>query len=129
MPANTNTPPSSIGIIGVGQVGGAAANALILGSIADEILLVDIKAGLRDAQVRDLSDVAYSIQSKTRVRAASHYEAGQCDIVVIATGAHMFLGKRRKMSIYVAQTHSKLTGLQEKPAVSPPSRMFPSFAV
>jgi L-lactate dehydrogenase len=52
---------SRIAIVGVGQVGGAAAYALILSSVASELLLVDSKAGLRDGQVRDLSDVAYPL--------------------------------------------------------------------
>lgn len=86
-------PGASIGIIGAGQVGTAAANAIVLGAIADEVLLVDINASLRDAQVRDLSDVSYASNSKTRVRAATHHEAGQCDIVVIATGSNISLGE------------------------------------
>jgi L-lactate dehydrogenase len=70
---------SRIAIIGVGQVGGAVAFALTLASTASELLLVDINTTLRDGQVRDVSDAAYSCNSVTRVRAASHIEAGQCD--------------------------------------------------
>ncbi|XHG03013.1 hypothetical protein AWENTII_006335 [Aspergillus wentii] len=91
---------SSIGIIGVGQVGAAAAYALVLGSIADELLLVDVKADLRDAQVRDLSDVAYISNSKTRVRAAAHHEVGQCDIVVITTGSNLSPGETSFLHMY-----------------------------
>lgn len=80
-------PNSRIAIVGVGQVGGAAAYALILGSVASELLLVDVKVSLRDSQVLDLSDVAYSSNSRTRVRAATFQEAGQCDIVVITAGS------------------------------------------
>jgi L-lactate dehydrogenase len=47
---------------------------------------------LRDGQVRDLSDVACSINSSTRVRAATHREAGQCDIVVITAGSKWSIG-------------------------------------
>ncbi len=89
-------PISRIGIVGVGQVGGAVAYALILGSVARELLLVDTKVDLRDAQVRDLSDVAYATGGGTRVRAASHHEAGQCDIVVITAGSKFGTGKRSK---------------------------------
>ncbi|KAH6624698.1 hypothetical protein B0J18DRAFT_479196 [Chaetomium sp. MPI-SDFR-AT-0129] len=84
---------SQIAIVGVGQVGGAAAYALILGSVASELLLVDVKVDLRDGQVRDLSDVAYSVNSGTRVRAATHHEAGQCDIVVITAGSRWSIGE------------------------------------
>lgn len=87
-------PLSRIAIIGVGEVGGAAAFALIISSIARELLLVDINTTLRDGQVRDLSDVAYSSNSVTRVRAATHHEAGQCDIVVITAGSKSVLGMK-----------------------------------
>ncbi len=70
---------SRIAIIGVGQVGGAAAHGLILASGASELLLVDTDIALRDGQVRDLSDLACSSKSGTRVRAASYSQAGQCD--------------------------------------------------
>ncbi|SPQ25665.1 b346e62d-5ce0-4d94-bc72-52f0bde53733 [Thermothielavioides terrestris] len=89
-PAHTKA-CSRIAIVGVGQVGGAAAYALILSGVASELLLVDVKIELRDAQVRDLSDVAYGIGGGTRVRAATHSEAAQCDIVVITAGSKYFL--------------------------------------
>lgn len=93
MPAETTKPTSRIAIVGAGQVGGAVAYALILGSAACELLLVDVKVDLRDAQVRDLSDVAYAAGGGVRVRAATHHEAGQCDIVVITAGSKYSLGK------------------------------------
>ncbi|EAQ85627.1 hypothetical protein CHGG_06880 [Chaetomium globosum CBS 148.51] len=84
---------SRIAIVGVGQVGGSVAYALILGSATYELLLVDVKVDLRDAQVRDLSDVAYAAGGTVRVRAATHHEAGQCDIVVITAGSKYSLGE------------------------------------
>ncbi|KAK3986592.1 lactate/ malate dehydrogenase [Cladorrhinum sp. PSN332] len=92
VPGNTN-PTARIAIVGVGQVGAAAAYALILGSVASELLLVDVKTEWRDAQVHDLSDVAYSINSGTRIRAATHHEAGQCDMVVITAGSKWSIGE------------------------------------
>ncbi|KAL2168773.1 hypothetical protein VTG60DRAFT_6882 [Thermothelomyces hinnuleus] len=86
-------PTSRIAIVGVGQVGAAAAYALILESVAGELLLVDVKADWRDGQVRDLADVAYGIGSGTRVRAATHREAGQCDIVVVTAGSKWSIGE------------------------------------
>jgi len=93
MPPGNTKPFSRIAIVGVGQVGAAAAYALILGSVASELLLVDVKVDLRDAQVHDLSDVAYAIDRGTRVRAATHHEAGQCDVVVITAGSKYSLGE------------------------------------
>ncbi|KAH7190955.1 lactate dehydrogenase/glycoside hydrolase [Fusarium oxysporum] len=84
---------SQIAIVGVGQVGGAAAYSLILTSLASELLLVDIDIALRDSQVRDLFDVAYSCNSGTRVRAASHHEAAKADIVIITAGSKHMIGQ------------------------------------
>jgi L-lactate dehydrogenase len=86
-------PESRIAIIGVGQVGAAAAYALIKSSIANELLLVDKNVSLRDGQICDLSDAAYSCNSRTKVRAADYLEAGQCDIIVIAAGSRHTIGK------------------------------------
>ncbi|KAL5344864.1 hypothetical protein ACLOAV_010261 [Pseudogymnoascus australis] len=100
MPSGNTKPIFRIAIVGVGQVGAAAAYALILGSVASELLLVDVKVDLRDGQVRDLSDVAYSRNSGTRVRAATHHEAGQCDIVVITAGSKYSIGQTRIEHMY-----------------------------
>ncbi|KAL6902757.1 L-lactate/malate dehydrogenase [Trichoderma evansii] len=91
---------SHIAIIGVGQVGAAAAYALILGSVATELLLVDDNVSLRDGQVCDLSDVAYSCNSRTRVRAANYHEAGQCDIIVITAGSRHTIGQTNLEYVY-----------------------------
>lgn len=61
--------------------------------VASEILLVDPKTELRDAQVQDLSDATYHGNTSTRVRAAEHAEAGQCDIIVVTAGAAQKKGK------------------------------------
>jgi L-lactate dehydrogenase len=71
-----------IAVVGVGRVGGAIAYALMLGSMAKELLLIDIDVELREAQIRDLADVGYACNSRTRVRGASYRDAAQCDIIV-----------------------------------------------
>jgi L-lactate dehydrogenase len=93
-------PARSIAIIGVGQVGAAAAYALILGSVASDLFLVDNRSEWRDGQVRDLSDVAYTIGSRTRVRAATHQEARQCDIIVITAGSKFYYGIPLSLSLF-----------------------------
>lgn len=85
-------PDARIAIVGVGQVGAAAAYALILGNVASELLLVDVNVGLRDSQVHDLLDVTYSGNSSTRVRAATYREASQCDIIVLTAGSKYYPG-------------------------------------
>ncbi|KAK4068319.1 hypothetical protein Purlil1_13833 [Purpureocillium lilacinum] len=89
-----------IAIVGVGQVGGAIAYGLILQSLASELLLVDEDIERRDGQVRDLSDVSYGHGSQTRVRPATHREAGQCDIVIITAGSKYTLGQTRVEQIH-----------------------------
>ena len=79
----SDKPISRIAVIGVGQVGGAAAYALTLGSVK------------RIGQVRDLSDAAYRRKRNTRVREATYEEASQCDIVVITAGSKFPLGEPR----------------------------------
>lgn len=96
-----------VAIVGVGQVGAAAAYALILGRIANELLLVDINAELRNAQVQDLSDVAYNSNSGICVRAATYQEVGQCDIVVITAGSKYSRGETS-----VQHMHNKISILQ-----------------
>lgn len=91
---STGKSRSQIAIVGVGKVGAAVAHALVLGSAASELLLVDVKVDFRDGQVRDLSDAAYCANSATRVRAATYHEAAQCDIVVITAGSKYSVGKR-----------------------------------
>lgn len=83
-----------VAIIGAGDVGAAAANVLILQSATSELLIVDINATLKNAQVSDLSDVSYVCGSKTRVRAATHQEAARSDIVLITIGSKYYAGKK-----------------------------------
>ena len=87
MTYDSNRLTSSVAIIGVGDVGAAAAYALILGNVAGKILLVDVKETFRDGQVLDLSDATYCGNSGTHLRAGNFKEAGQCDIVVVTAGA------------------------------------------
>ncbi|KAF1810143.1 lactate dehydrogenase [Eremomyces bilateralis CBS 781.70] len=81
-----------IAIVGAGTVGATAAYALLLGSVANEILLVDIKTDRRDGQAHDLSDAAYSTKSSSRIRSATYHEAGECDIVIITAGSKQNVG-------------------------------------
>ena len=86
---------SNIAIVGAGEVGSTTAYSLILNPIVADVLLVDPKTEVRDAQVQDLSDATYHGNTSTRVRAGNHKEAGQCDIVVITAGAAQKKGESR----------------------------------
>lgn len=88
------TPTASrIAIIGAGSVGSTIAYTLLTNPIASEILLVDPKEEIRDAQVQDLSDATYHGNTSTQVRAGTHAEAGQCDVIVVTAGAKQKKGK------------------------------------
>jgi L-lactate dehydrogenase len=79
--------PSQIAIIGAGDVGATIAFSLIMHSVAGEILMIDPKEEVRDAQIQDLSDATFHGNTSTRVRAGTHKEAGQSDIIVMTAGA------------------------------------------
>jgi L-lactate dehydrogenase len=99
---STTTGPR-IAIVGAGQVGAAAANALIMNSVAGELLLVDIKADLRNAQVQELSDVSRTSRrghKQTHIRAGTYHEAGQCDIVIITAGSKYSVGETSAQHMY-----------------------------
>ena len=78
---------ADIAIVGAGDVGATIAYSLILNPVASEILLVDPQEEVRDAQVQDLSDSTFHTNTSTNVRAGTHKEAGQCDIIVFTAGA------------------------------------------
>ncbi|KAF2262545.1 l-lactate dehydrogenase-like protein [Lojkania enalia] len=86
---------TSIAILGCGDVGSTLAYTLILNPVCSEVILVDPKTALLEAQVRDLSDATYRGNTGTRVRAGTHKDAGQADIVVITAGAKQKPGESR----------------------------------
>ncbi|KAF7674222.1 l-lactate dehydrogenase-like protein [Alternaria burnsii] len=86
---------TTIAILGCGDVGSTLAYTLILQPICSEVILVDLKASLLEAQVRDLSDATYRGGSGVKVRAGTHKDAGQADIVVITAGAKQKTGESR----------------------------------
>ena len=86
---------SRIAVIGAGSVGSTIAYTLLTNPIASEILLVDPQEEIRDAQVQDLSDATYHSNTSALIRAGTHQEAGQCDIVVMTAGAAQKQGESR----------------------------------
>lgn len=94
MPQTSKT-SSKIAILGAGEVGSVIAYSLILNPIAGEILLVDPKEEVRDAQVQDLSDATFHGNTTTGIRAGTHKEAGQCDIIIVTAGAAQKDGESR----------------------------------
>jgi L-lactate dehydrogenase len=89
---------SKIAILGAGDVGATIGYSLIMNPVAGDILMVDPKEEVRNAQVQDLSDATFHGNTSTRVRAGTHKEAGQCDVVVITAGAKQKKGIHSKHS-------------------------------
>jgi L-lactate dehydrogenase len=84
---------SSIAIIGAGDVGASIAYALLLNPVAHDIILVDLKEELLEAQVRDLSDATYRGNAGVRVKKGDFKQAGQADIIVVTAGAKQKKGE------------------------------------
>ncbi|KAH9844898.1 L-lactate dehydrogenase [Teratosphaeria destructans] len=86
---------SKIAVVGCGDVGSTIAYSLILNPVAGDVLLIDPKTDVRDAQAQDLSDATYHGDTSTKIRSAEHQEAGQCDIIILTAGAAQKKGESR----------------------------------
>lgn len=78
---------SSIAIVGAGDVGASIAYSILLNPICNEVILIDPKEDLCEAQVRDLGDAAARGNTGIRVKTGTHKDAAQADIVVVTAGA------------------------------------------
>ncbi len=86
---------SKIAIIGAGSVGSTTAYALILKSIAAEIILVDIDEPRCHGEILDLSD-ALTFDGSSKIRSGSAADAAQADIIIIAAGRAQKPGETRR---------------------------------
>lgn len=83
-----------VGICGAGMVGAAAANALVLGRAAGEIVLVDIDRRRAVAEAEDVRH-ASPFAGGTRVAAGSMADLAGAGVVVIAAGVAQKPGESR----------------------------------
>ncbi|KAF1950387.1 l-lactate dehydrogenase-like protein [Byssothecium circinans] len=95
---------TSIAIIGAGDVGSTIAYTLLHDSICTEVIMVDPKTELLEGQVRDLGDATYGGRSGTKVRAGTHRDAANADIIVITAGAKQKEGESR-LSLLTRNIH------------------------
>lgn len=93
MHSTTERLTSSIAIIGAGDVGASIAYSLLLDPVAHDVILVDLKEELLEAQVRDLGDATFRGNAGVRVKKGTFEEAGQADVIVITAGAKQKKGK------------------------------------
>ncbi len=75
----------TIGIIGTGQVGMAAASALFQQRIANELILVDLDRRRAEGEAMDLMH-AQGYVGRRRVRAGGYEDLAEAEIVIVTAG-------------------------------------------
>ncbi|MBN2629135.1 MAG: L-lactate dehydrogenase [Rhodobacteraceae bacterium] len=85
---------ATVGVVGVGLVGSAAAYAIALSGIAGRIVLVDHNAALAIAQAEDISH-AVPFASSTQVEAGGYDRLSGAEVVIIAAGVNQKPGETR----------------------------------
>ena len=83
-----------VGIVGCGYVGSAAAYAMTLQGVPNEIVLVDLNEKLAQAQAEDILH-ATSFASPVRISAGGYPELANAEVVVLACGVGQKPGETR----------------------------------
>ncbi len=94
---------SKVTVVGAGNVGASCANVLITQSVADEVVLIDIKEGLAEGKAMDIMQTANILNLNSRLTGVTNdYEktAGS-DMVVITSGIPRKPGMTREELIGV----------------------------
>lgn len=84
----------NIGIVGTGNVGSAAAFAMVMRGVADSLVLVDRNNDYAAAQAEDLLH-ATPFASSSQIRAGRFHDLEHCDVVVLAAGVNQEPGETR----------------------------------
>lgn len=83
-----------IGIVGAGNVGSAAAYAMVMRGTADDLILVDANESYAAAQAEDVLH-ATPFAGASRVRAGGFDDLEGCEVVVLAAGVNQRPGESR----------------------------------
>ena len=94
---------SKVTVVGAGNVGATCANVLVTQSIADEVVLIDIKEGLAEGKAMDIMQTANILGLKSRLKGVTNdYSAtAGSDMVVITSGIPRKPGMTREELIGV----------------------------
>ncbi len=94
---------SKVTVVGAGNVGATCANVLVTQSIADEVVLIDIKEGLSEGKAMDIMQTANILHTSTRLTGVTNdYEkTANSDVVVITSGVPRKPGMTREELIGV----------------------------
>lgn len=85
---------SSLGIVGVGNVGVAAAYSIFQRQIASEIVLVDRDRQRAEGEAMDLMH-GQPLVGRVTVRAGDYADLGSCGVIVITAGVNQKAGESR----------------------------------
>ncbi len=94
---------SKVTVVGAGNVGATCANVLVTQSIADEVVLIDIKEGLAEGKAMDIMQTANILNLNSRLTGVTNdysMTAGS-DVVVITSGIPRKPGMTREELIGV----------------------------
>lgn len=83
-----------VGIVGTGNVGGAAGFAMVMRGVADELVLVDANEAHAVAQAEDILH-ATPFAASTRVYAGGYDDLEGCEVVVLTAGVNQRPGETR----------------------------------
>ena len=85
-------------IVGAGNVGATAADDIARMKICDEIVLLDIKAGVAEGKAIDISQSGWILGFNTKVRGVTndYKETANSDVVVITSGVPRKPGMTRE---------------------------------
>ncbi|KAI7848329.1 lactate dehydrogenase/glycoside hydrolase [Circinella umbellata] len=86
-----------VAVVGAGAVGSTIVLLTMMKNVASEILLVDKAKDFALGQTWDLADA--NIVNSTKVRQGTLKQAGQAEVIVIATGAKQQPGESRQQLI------------------------------
>jgi L-lactate dehydrogenase len=83
-----------VGIVGAGNVGSAAAFAIVLRGDANEIVMVDLNHALAQAQAQDILHAA-PFAEPVVVRAGTYGDLDGCSVVILTAGVNQRPGETR----------------------------------
>jgi L-lactate dehydrogenase len=90
----TNSHPTRVAVVGVGQVGATFAYALMLSGLAAEIVLIDVNRAKAEGEAMDLNH-AVPFARPTRIWAGEIADCAGAAVTVIAAGAAQKPGETR----------------------------------
>ena len=94
---------SKVTVVGAGNVGATCANVLVTNSVADEVVLIDIKEGLSEGKAMDIMQTANILNINTRLTGVTndYSKTADIDVVVITSGIPRKPGMTREELIGV----------------------------